>query len=379
MLRNNGGNNFFKSDPRIAPLRGSLAAFGLTIDDLGVASFHGTSTVANDKNESATINKMMKHLGRSEGNPVFGVFQKYLTGHPKGAAGAWMLNGAIQILNSGLVPGNRNADNVDKILEEYEYVLYPSRSIQTDGIKAVSVTSFGFGQKGAQAIAVHPDYLFGILDQATYESYATKVTARNKKAYRYMHNAITRNTMFVAKEHPPYGDELEQPVYLDPLARVEVGKDELSFSNKSIQSSKSYVSEVADSTGKALSSLNKSSKGVGVDVELISALNLDNETFLERNFTAAERAYCDKSSSPSASYTGTWSAKEAVFKALGVKSQGAGASLIDIEITRDNNGAPQVKLNDAAKKTADSAGVKKINISISHDDFQATAVALSEF
>lgn len=58
-----------------------------------------------------------------------------------------MLNGAIQILESGIVPGNRNADNVDKVLEEYEYVLYPSRSIQTDGIKAVSVTSFGFGQK----------------------------------------------------------------------------------------------------------------------------------------------------------------------------------------------------------------------------------------
>ena len=70
-----------------------------------------------------------------------------MTGHPKGAAGAWMLNGAIQILESGLVPGNRNADNVDKLLEQYEYVLYPSRSIQTDGIKAVSVTSFGFGQK----------------------------------------------------------------------------------------------------------------------------------------------------------------------------------------------------------------------------------------
>ncbi|KAF5209954.1 3-oxoacyl-[acyl-carrier-protein] synthase [Clavispora lusitaniae] len=52
----------------------------------GVASFHGTSTKANDKNESATINSMMKHLGRSEGNPVFGVFQKYLTG--PGGAGA---------------------------------------------------------------------------------------------------------------------------------------------------------------------------------------------------------------------------------------------------------------------------------------------------
>ncbi|GME86212.1 unnamed protein product [[Candida] boidinii] len=75
---------------------------------------------------------MMTHLGRTEGNTVYGVFQKFLTGHPKGAAGAWMLNGAIQILNSGIVPGNRNADNVDKILEDYKYVLFPSRTIKTD-------------------------------------------------------------------------------------------------------------------------------------------------------------------------------------------------------------------------------------------------------
>lgn len=373
------GNQFFKSDPRIAPLRGSLAAFNLTIDDLDVASFHGTSTVANDKNESATINSMMKHLGRSEGNPVFGVFQKYLTGHPKGAAGAWMLNGAIQILESGIVPGNRNADNVDKVLEEYEYVLYPSRSIQTDGIKAVSVTSFGFGQKGAQAVVVHPDYLYAVLDRSTYEDYAVRVSARNKKTYRYMHNAITRNTMFVAKDKAPYADELEQPVYLDPLARVENAKEKLVFSNKGIQSNQAYTGENARNTAKALASLNKSSKGVGVDVELLSAINLENETFIERNFTAGEVEYCTKTSSPQASFTGTWSAKEAVFKALGVESKGAGASLIDIEITRDVNGAPQVSLHGDAAKAAAKAGVKNVKISISHDDFQATAVALSEF
>jgi fatty acid synthase subunit alpha len=375
------GNEFYKSEPRIAPLRGALATFNLTIDDLGVASFHGTSTKANDKNESATINQMMKHLGRSEGNPVFGVFQKYLTGHPKGAAGAWMLNGAIQVLNSGLVPGNRNADNVDEQLKEYEYVLYPSRTIQTDGIKAVSVTSFGFGQKGAQAIVVHPDYLFAVLDKSTYEDYATRVSARNRKAYRYMHNAITRNTMFVAKEHAPYSDDLEQPVYLDPLARVDVGKDELSYSKKNIQggTNNAYVGEVADTTSKALSSLNKGSKGVGVDVELLSSLNLDNTTFIERNFTKNEIEYCSANADPKASFTGTWSAKEAVFKALGVKSQGAGAPLIDIEIIRKASGAPLVSLNGSAAKAAASAGVKAISVSISHDDFQATAVALSEF
>lgn len=373
------GNFFYKSDPRIAPLRGALATYGLTIDDLGVASFHGTSTKANDKNESATINSMMKHLGRSEGNPVFGVFQKYLTGHPKGAAGAWMLNGAIQILNSGIVPGNRNADNVDKVMQDFEYVLYPSRSIQTDGIKAVSVTSFGFGQKGAQAITVHSDYLYAVLDKATYEDYAARVNARNKRAYRYMHNAITRNSMFRAKDKAPYSDELEQPVYLDPLARIEDSKTGLVFSKKGIQSNKNYISAVSDSTSKALTSLNKSSKGVGVDVELLSALNLENETFIERNFTPVEIKYASGSSYPQASFTGTWSAKEAVFKALGVKSQGAGAALKDIEIVRDNNGAPKVVLSGSAKVAALKAGVKNVSVSISHDDFQATAVALSEF
>ena len=100
-----------------------------------------------------------------------------------------MLNGAIKILQSGIVPGNCNADNVDKVLEDYEYVLYPSRSIQTDGIKAISVASFGFGQKGAQAMVVHPDYLFAVLDKQAYTDYAQKVSARYRKTYCYIGQA----------------------------------------------------------------------------------------------------------------------------------------------------------------------------------------------
>lgn len=71
---NSLGNNFWKKDPTIAPLRGALATWGLTIDDLDVASFHGTSTVANDKNESSVICQQMKHLGRKKGNAVMGIF-----------------------------------------------------------------------------------------------------------------------------------------------------------------------------------------------------------------------------------------------------------------------------------------------------------------
>lgn len=380
--RNHWGNEFWKQDPRIAPLRGALATFNLTIDDIGVASFHGTSTKANDKNESATIHDMLNHLGRSKGNPVLGVFQKYLTGHPKGAAGAWMLNGVLQILNTGIVPGNRNADNVDPVMEQFDKILYPSITMQTDGIKAASVTSFGFGQKGAQLIAIHPDYALAALTRSQYEAYAVKVAARYKKAYRYMHNAIAEQTMFVAKNKPPYSDEQESSVYLNPLARIDYDKksESLLFNAKKLTQAK-YTPSVGhtEDVVKALAQTSTAnSSNVGVDVELLSSINTDNETFLARNFSDAERAYCAAQADPQASYTGTWSAKEAVFKALNTAGKGAGAALKDIEILRSAKGAPYVVLHKDAEAAAKKEAIKSVKVSISHNDYQAVAVAIAE-
>ncbi|KAF2019692.1 hypothetical protein BU24DRAFT_125444 [Aaosphaeria arxii CBS 175.79] len=381
---NSLGNNFWKQDPRIAPLRGALATWGLTIDDLDVASFHGTSTVANDKNESDVICQQMRHLGRSKGNALMGIFQKYLTGHPKGAAGAWMFNGCLQVLNSGLVPGNRNADNVDKVMEKFDYIVYPSRSIQTDGIKAFSVTSFGFGQKGAQAIGIHPKYLFAALDHTQYATYKQKVEARQKKAYRYFHDGLINNTMFRAKDKAPYEDEKMQEVFLNPQARVSIDKKTAQYSYpKKLTPAAPKKDPKAEETRKVLESLTQSTAGantkVGVDVETIGAINIENDTFLERNFTESEIAYCEKAGSPQASFTGKWSAKEAVFKSLGVKGKGAGAGLKEIEIVNDEAGAPTVKLHGFAESEAKRVGVKNITISISHSDEQAIAVAVATF
>lgn len=346
---NSLGNNFWKQDSRIAPLRGALATWGLTIDDLDVASFHGTSTVANDKNESDVICQQMRHLGRTKGNALLGIFQKYLTGHPKGAAGAWMFNGCLQVLNSGLVPGNRNADNVDKIMEKFDYIVYPSRTIQTDGIKAFSVTSFGFGQKGAQAVGIHPKYLYAALDHTEFAAYKAKVEARQKTAYRYFHDALVNNTMFRAKDKSPYEEERMQEVFLNPRARVTVDQKTKKYTfPKKLDTGALKKDAKAQETQKMLESITQASASantkVGVDVERIDAINIENETFLERNFTAQEIAYCQKASSPQSSFAGKWSAKEAVFKSLGVKGQGAGAALKDIEIVNDENGAPTVKV-----------------------------------
>ena len=122
------GQNFFRGNPTIAPLRGALAVWGLTVDDIGVASFHGTSTLLNDRNESEVVQKQMEHLGRSKGNPVLVVAQKYLTGHPKGPAAAWMLNGLLQAMCDGVVPGNRNLDNAAGELARFDHLLYPNRA-----------------------------------------------------------------------------------------------------------------------------------------------------------------------------------------------------------------------------------------------------------
>lgn len=218
---NSYGNEFWKRDTRISPMRGALATWGLSIDDVQVASFHGTSTVKNELNECGVIQEQMSQLGRTKGNPVMAVFQKHLTGHPKGAAAAWMLNGCLQIIDSGLVPGNRNADNIDSELEKFDHIAFPNETIQTaTGVKAFIVSSFGFGQKGAQAIGVHPKYLFAALGKAEYGVYRQKVKKRQEKAYHHFHKSMMTNTMFRAKDAPPYSVDQETAFLTNPDARL---------------------------------------------------------------------------------------------------------------------------------------------------------------
>jgi fatty acid synthase subunit alpha len=218
---NSYGNEFWKRDTKISPMRGALATWGLTVDDISVASCHGTSTVKNELNECGVIQEQMTQLGRSKGNPVLAVFQKHLTGHPKGAAAAWMLNGALQIMESGLIPGNRNADNIDIALEKFDHIAFPSETIHSSQeVKAFIVSSFGFGQKGAQAIGIHPKYLFAAAGKEAYAVYQEKVRKRQDKAYHHFHKSMMTNTMFKAKDSPPYSKDMETEFLTNPDARL---------------------------------------------------------------------------------------------------------------------------------------------------------------
>jgi phosphopantetheine--protein transferase-like protein len=223
MAKRRWGNFFFAnaSNEGIAPLRGALAVFGLGIDDIRVASFHGTSTKLNDVNESEVTQRQMESLQRSEGNPLLVVCQKSLTGHPKGAAASWMLNGLLQIMSSGLVPGNRNADDIDAALREFTHLVYPSKSIQTDGIDAALMKSFGFGQAGAEILLIHPDHLLSAIPSDLYIAYKKKRAKREARTFRAFQEVLCGKRKLVrVKTKPPYTDAQQQHIYLNPAVRA---------------------------------------------------------------------------------------------------------------------------------------------------------------
>lgn len=206
-------HRFWAADPSISPLRGALAVWGLTIDDLSVASLHGTSTSKNDTNETAVIQSQLSFLGRSRGNILPCVLQKSLLGHGKGAAGAFAVNGCLQMLETGIIPGNKNADNIDGELRSRDLLFFPSETYKCPvgkgegGLKAFSVTSFGFGQKGAQVIGVHPRYLFAAMQRGDYERYRAAVGKRMALADRALQEGIYAARNFVELKSKGFYEE----------------------------------------------------------------------------------------------------------------------------------------------------------------------------
>ncbi|PWY78035.1 hypothetical protein BO94DRAFT_626631 [Aspergillus sclerotioniger CBS 115572] len=381
-------------DSGISPIKAALATWGLTIDDISVASTHGTSTRANEINEGEVINTQMTHLGRRKGNPLLCVCQKSLTGHPKAAAGAWQLNGCLQMFRENVVPGNRNADNIDGELRKFEHLVYPMDSIRISGMKATMLTSFGFGQKGALSITVAPKYLFAAVPVAAFEEYRARVTKRQRAANPEFVSRLLKNSLVQVKSDAPWRSPEEmRSVLLNQNSRLTT--DRSSFMNKpppefysphimgeqilkDFGEGSKVTSEVVQSllesvTQRSTASLSTS---VGVDVQDVIGINIDNQNFILRNFTLAEREYCSKAPNPRASFAGRWSAKEAVFKSLQAPSMGAGAAMNEIEIL-GTNAIPCVVLHGNAHAVAASKRIRSIDVAISHSAETAIAVALA--
>lgn len=120
---------------------------------------------------------------------------------------------------------------------------------------------------------------------------------------------------------------------------------------------------------------------IGMDLAQVArfekVLTRHGDRLLDRLFTKAERAYCDRRASRLASYTGRFAVKEAVMKVLGT-GWARGVTWRDIEVVRASGSAPELVLHGVAAKLARAKGITKIHITITHDGGIAAAVAVAE-
>ena len=125
-------------------MRWALRDAKVDTEQVGYVNAHGTSTPANDLNETLALKSVFGH--RDKVPPVSST--KSMTGHTLGAAGGIEAIAAIQALHHGVLPGTRNYDDPDPELD-LDYIGNETREKQVD--VAIS-QNFAFGGQNAALV-----------------------------------------------------------------------------------------------------------------------------------------------------------------------------------------------------------------------------------
>jgi holo-[acyl-carrier protein] synthase len=120
--------------------------------------------------------------------------------------------------------------------------------------------------------------------------------------------------------------------------------------------------------------------GVGIDlVDLTRVARLledKGDHALARLFTEAEREYLGTRPDPTGHAAARIAAKEAVYKAMQSLPGARAIGWRDMEVTRDADGRPAIRLHGLAAKLAEKQGGVHIQISLTHSSLSAGAVAV---
>ena len=213
-------------------LSDALSGYGLSCDDIGVVYKHDTSTTANDVNENEIHHRIQDHLERTNGNPLWVVSQKTITGHSKGGAAAWQVIGLCQALNTQRIPGNKNLACVDPTMKAYRHMCFTNQDVYFSAdvpLKSGLVTSLGFGHVSAGLLVIHPDAFINAIPVDKQEAYRLQANQRKRFAdYHWedikMGNAQAfnrvQNRRFINKDGSNKQNEEECSMLLDPSSRL---------------------------------------------------------------------------------------------------------------------------------------------------------------
>ena len=120
--------------------------------------------------------------------------------------------------------------------------------------------------------------------------------------------------------------------------------------------------------------------GVGIDLvdldRIERMLSTKGQHAMARLFTPDERAYLDTRPDPTGNAAARIAAKEAVYKAMQSLPGARAIGWRDIEVTRDAEGRPAIRLHGLAERLAQEVGGVTIQVSLTHSATSAGAVAV---
>ncbi|KAJ1946012.1 hypothetical protein FBU59_002146 [Linderina macrospora] len=100
-------------------------------------------------------------------------------------------------METGIIPGNRNLDNVTPELEAYDHMV------------------------GGEILVLNPEFAHAVLSKDALDQYCLKMEKREQKSNRYWQDVLVGNHPFAQlKDAPPFTPEQESRVYMDPTARA---------------------------------------------------------------------------------------------------------------------------------------------------------------
>jgi holo-[acyl-carrier protein] synthase len=121
--------------------------------------------------------------------------------------------------------------------------------------------------------------------------------------------------------------------------------------------------------------------GTGIDLVEIEriqrAVARFGERFLDRVYTAAEKAYCLRKRNSAESLAARFAAKEAGAKALGTGIS-HGVNWLEIEVVREPGGRPTIVFHGRARERSERLGMRSASLSLTHTGSLAMASVVLE-
>jgi holo-[acyl-carrier protein] synthase len=122
--------------------------------------------------------------------------------------------------------------------------------------------------------------------------------------------------------------------------------------------------------------------GVGIDLVDLERIRVllasKGEQAMTRFFSDRERDYLATRADATGHAAARIAAKEAVYKAMQALPGARGVGWRDIEVARDTEGRPAIRLHGLAARVSEDRGGLRIQISLTHSALSAGAIAIVE-